>query len=194
VRRLLLGLAGLALVAGCGVPRGGEVQPLSTQAVPYGLLKAKATPTATPSAAAATTVAGKVAFVDRGRGIRLTARSVPAGASVQVADELLGQLVLGPTPDERERGFDSVVPPTSRLTVVGITEGVAAVDLSGDLPGQNADRLPIAAAQVVFTVTSVDTINAVTFQRDGVQIDGVLGDGTLTLAPLRRKDYSNLLK
>jgi spore germination protein GerM len=178
----------------CGVPDDDEVRALPTSSVPYGLLAERRSTVTTPSTG--TThgrIAAHVAFVVGDAGVRLVERTVLAGAPKEVTQALLDQVQAGPTDAERRRGLDSTLPATGGLRVAGIAGSVITVELSGDLPRQAPDRLPITVAQLVFTLTSVPGVDAVTLRRSGQPVDAPLPDGSLTSGPLTPRDYGQLL-
>ena len=204
MKLLVAGLA-VALLAGCGVPATGEPQVLSSTNVPYNLLRsptATATPiTSTTPGEAPTHVdqfAGQVAFVmdDRsGQKVVLERRWVRAGASTDVAQDLLTQLQAGPTVAEHTKGRGSAIPTGTGLVAQSVADGLVTIELTGENPVQAPDRLPLAVAQIVLTATSQPGVERVLLTRDGAPINPPLPNGTLTSGKqLPRLDYQSLIR
>jgi spore germination protein GerM len=194
---LLAATAGIALaagsMAGCGVPATSDPQVLSTTSVPYNLLSNRPG-TPTPSAGSTSgQFTAQVAFVDGDAHLRLLQRRVRDGRPAEITQELLDQLRIGPSEIEHRSGLGSAIPSGAGLRVTQVADRVATIDLAGAEQVQAPDRIPLAVAQIVFTVTSVPTVSAVRLLRDGVPVDAPRPGGTLTSAPLTRQDYVSLL-
>lgn len=86
----------------------------------------------------------------------------------QLAEETLAVLLSGPSELEAEIGFSSAVPAATLLHGVEIEGGIATVDLSAEFEaaaGAFSDVLRVS--QIVFTLTSLDEVDAVRFRVDG---------------------------
>ncbi|MEZ5247348.1 MAG: Gmad2 immunoglobulin-like domain-containing protein [Acidimicrobiales bacterium] len=89
-----------------------------------------------------------------------------------LAEAAFAAVLDGPTELEAETGYGTTVPAATVLGGVTVTDGVATIELSGDFEapsGAFTDTLRVA--QVVFTLTAVDGIDAVRFSIDGVVRD-----------------------
>ena len=89
-----------------------------------------------------------------------------------LAEAALTAVLEGPTEFEAEIGYGSTVPAATVLGGVTVTEGIATVELSGEFEepsGALTDSLRLA--QVVFTLTALDDIDAVVFSIDGTVRD-----------------------
>ena len=71
------------------------------------------------------------------------------------------ELRVGPSPDERARGFGDALAPATRLRAVGVRDGTATVELAGAEPAYRA------AAAIVLSLTVDDTIRSVRIRLDG---------------------------
>lgn len=178
----------LLAVAGCGVPTGGEPQVITATKVPYGL--AAPTPSA-PSTATGTPVpfAPQVYFLRKDGSLAGQGRDLPGSISVDQLPALLEQLAAGPTDGEREKGLSSALPPGTKLTVISQTDGVATIEIGGEVDAPSGDGSRRAVAQLVLTATSLPGVRAVQLSRDGQPADAPLPSGALTSAPLTATDY-----
>jgi hypothetical protein len=95
---------------------------------------------------------GKLSHVDR----------TPAGADAP--SRALGELLKGPTREERARGLISALPPTSRVESFSLANGTATVRLLGRVP-KSGDFY--ASAQVVYTLTEFPEVSRVRLFVDG---------------------------
>lgn len=71
------------------------------------------------------------------------------------------ELMIGPAPDERARGFEETIPPSTRLRNVHIERGVAVVALAGEEPDY------LGSAAIVYSVTEVPGVRAARLLLDG---------------------------
>ena len=138
MRRVLLALVLALLLAGCG---GDD--------------EATTTDTDTTTAPSATTELSVYWFLD--------GKVWPALREVDeteaVATAALEELLVGPTAEEDVQfGFDTDIPESVELDSVAVEDGVARVEMSGEL----SER---ALAQVVYTASQFPTV-------DSVEVDG----------------------
>jgi hypothetical protein len=100
-------------------------------------------------------------------------------------------LLTGPAPGESKRGTS--IPEGTELLGLTIENGIATVDLSAEFNdtglGTSYEHLPLA--QVVFTLTQFDTVDAVAFEIEGKRIKLYGGHGLAIEGPLRRKDFED---
>ena len=183
--RSLAGVLAAALVlVGCGVPLQDEPAPIEPQAIPS-RLQSPGVPTATLSAARTTV---QVNFVRKDRLVSL-AREVPGS---DVLDGVIQALTAGPTASEQADGITSALPPGIALTVVVVQGTTVGLELSGETDGRSPTENVLAVGQIVLSVTALETVDEVTFWRDGSPVEALLADGALTTAPLTAADYEAL--
>ena len=178
---LLLPVLAAGLLAGCGVPRDEAPRALEPGEVPYA--SPRATPVEEPEGR------GRVPlhFV-RDDLLVLAPRPVDGPVS---DEEMLGLLLGGPSPEEREDGLLSVIPPTVTIEDVEVSGRTAVVTLGG--PESEVLRLQrLAYGQIVTTLTP-SRAAGVRFRLDGADLEVPRGDNTLTAAPLSADDYAALL-
>jgi Sporulation and spore germination len=188
-----LGLSLVLTLAACGLPDEEKTRTIDT-AVPYNLLQ-PADPGADQPAAGSPLPRHVPAVL----WVRGDDRLVPAavGASCQdppsdVVDLVLRTLVESPTTDQRDTGWSSAIPPSARLEVVAIADGVARVEVDlGDLG--DPERLPFAVGQLVLSVTSAPEVDALEVVASGETAEAPLPGGALADRPLTAKDYVQLL-
>nr|WP_231127085.1 GerMN domain-containing protein [Motilibacter aurantiacus] len=130
-----------------------------------------------------------VYFVRDGR-LEPTAAPARSGTGLDQLDQLLAALASGPTAPQLQRGIGTALPPGVALRVSAVREGVATVDLSGELRGPDVDQGPLAVAQIVFTVTSLRGAERVVLTRDGSPLSAPLPDGSLVDRALTASDYA----
>ncbi|MFN8077284.1 MAG: GerMN domain-containing protein [Kineosporiaceae bacterium] len=190
-----LALAAVAvLAAGCGVPGPGTSRPVPAESVPFGLLSTRSPADPTSPAASAR---GRVALLDRTGRVVLRPRRIEPGDPAARATAVLAALQQGPGGLEREAGLTSALPPGLGLRLDGLDGGLARVDLlppaDGATPGGQAERWPLALAQLVLSLTSVPEVQRVQVVRAGAPVDVPLPDGRLVSRPVTRADYTALL-
>ena len=179
----------LALVTGCGVPTGGAAETIPASDVPYGLASPAPSP---PASAAADPVVepGRVFLVDASDVLVPRPREVDGATAQELLGALLDELAAGPTAEERDRQLSTALPPEVELSVAGLIDGTATVDITGSpaVPAGQASRQ--AVAQVVLSATSVPGVQAVVLTLDGERVEAPLPSGELTAEPLTREDYA----
>jgi spore germination protein GerM len=168
-----------ALLAGCGVSSQEQATRIEPQDVPFGLLEDQPTTTVVQ--------AGRDATVYLRTADRLVAvqRSVTADAGL---DDLLGQLITGPTEVEESLGITTAVP-SGTIASVDTAGGIASVDLAasfGDIPSR--DQI-VALGQIVYTLTGQPGIGGVRFTVEGEDVIVPLSDGRQSDDPLSRDDF-----
>jgi len=142
VRRALVAVAVALLVAGCG---GGDNEPSATDTGT----------TTTP----AETVEFRVYFLRDGK-VWPALREV--AETEAVAKAALQALLAGPTEqEETELGFSTAIPAGAELESVEISEGVARVELSAELPEESL-------AQIAYTASQFPTAESVEIQDQAV--------------------------
>ena len=170
--RALCGLLGLALVlSGCGVPLDNEVEIVASEQLPEVLQPGSSTTSSTtiPDRLAEDVV---IFLVDPGDGepslepVERQVASVEADEGLEEA--VLDQLILGPTSEEQlELNLTTAVvssedAPLEVLTIDLPAEQQLVVTLSAPPGIEGSDRL-VTFAQLVFTLTELDTVSQVRF-------------------------------
>lgn len=126
----------------------------------------------------------------RGEKLGAASRPVPADKPVQVqAEELVKQLLAGPTNIEAEYGLDTTIPEGTVVLGVSIDNEVATVDLSTEYQsGGGSLSMLLRVSQVAWTITQLDGIKRVTFSIDGTPVDAIGGEGIIVNPALSRED------
>lgn len=181
-RVVLAAIAGLVLLAGCGVTSEETPRALSTDSAPYRLIQRDPVPL--PSGSARATV-----YLVRDTQLVPVARRTSESPDAKV---LLNALLAGPTLAERERGISTAVPDAVKVAGEAVG-GILTVDLP-DLQGEaiRSDEV-LGYAQLVLTLTRDPAVTGVLFRRDGKLLTVPRGDGSVTDLPLTRADYALLL-
>ena len=110
-------------------------------------------------------------------------------AGPELLRQAIGELLAGPTLDERSTGLLSTVPPETELLDVNLADGVATIDLSSAYAsGGGTLSMMARLAQVVFTATQFDTVDGVAFRLDGEPIETLGGEGLMLDGPQARMD------
>lgn len=185
----------LALAA-CGLPGERAARRVDDDKVPYRLLA-----TASPDAPASTEepptpsgASGPSAYwlLDEDRLTRAALGTTCARPAQEVVRALLGMLAAGPQDEERGRGRSTAIPPDSTLELVALRGATAEVefDPASDI---RADRLPLAAGQIILTVTSLPAVRQVVLVRDGSPVAVPLPGGALAEGAVAASDYAGLL-
>jgi germination protein M len=148
VTRLLIGVATVLFAVGCG--NGGD----------------EATPTAEPSE-------HRVYLLRDGK-VWPALRALPLAGDA--ADEIVDELIRGPTEDERALGFTTALPADLDLPEIEVAGGVARVELDSKLP-------PKGLAELVYTLTELPTVRSVDFEVGGATLTGFDRDDLEDLTP-----------
>jgi hypothetical protein len=187
----LISSAAVALLAGCGVPTGGDAETIAPSEVPYGLLSPSATPPA-PSTSPAVEDPPRVYLIGPDDVLVPSGRDVDGAGLRQRLDDLLEQLGAGPTAGERDAELATALPPGVRLSVAAVDDGTVTVDLAGPGEAPSGEQSRLAVGQIVLTATSLPEIRAVLLTRAGEQLEAPLPSGELTSEPLTTADYDEL--
>lgn len=191
MRAYRAGLAALvlAVVAGCGVPTGGSPTTISPAEVPYGL--ASPSPTSTPPPPPEARVdASRVYWLSAADTLVPRVRELSGTTRLARLAELLEQLAATPTVVERRDQLSTALPPELRLSVTGIENGTATIDLDAFVQAPSGGSVRRAVAQIVLTATSVPGVDSVLLELVGEPIDAPLPSGELTAGPLSAQDYA----
>lgn len=182
--RPVLGVvAALALAgAACGVQGQDKPVGIDRSRVPFEL--AGTTPTTEPPGR--TPVA--VYFL---RGDQL-AKYQGATSGPPTALGVVEALIAGPDAAGRAAGLSSAFPQGTVVRSVGVTNGVAAVDLETSLADAPRRDQVSALAQLVFSLTELSGVDQVRLLLDGEPVEVLRADGTVTRQALDREDFREL--
>lgn len=177
----------LAILSGCGSASSSKVHDIDPLSLPPRLVPAaisSAEPSTGPS-----TPAARVYFV-AGEVLIAAVRAPKASSGRPALQQLLNDLTAGPSASDRRRGLGTALPPATQISVTGLENRVATLDLTVD---QIPPDQTTAIAQIVLTATSLPEITALRITINGVAINPPLVDGAQTDRPLTRDDYVALL-
>jgi germination protein M len=108
--------------------------------------------------------------------------------------DALTALLLGVTESEGEMGLSSAIPEGTALLGVGVSNGIASIDLSSEFESGGGSLSVLGrVAQVVYTATWFEDVDAVEFLIEGVPVDVLTGEGLIVDRPQARVDYFDLL-
>ena len=119
-------------------------------------------------------------------------RSVPRDAALREA--LMRILLLGPNDDEIAAQYSSFIPPDTQLLSARSKGQILIVDVTGEIAELTGQSLSQAIAQIVYTATEIDGIEAVQLKVDGVEVAWPKPNGEITADPLRIYDYPNFVQ
>jgi hypothetical protein len=118
-------------------------------------------------------------------------RSVQREA-VSVSD-LVEILLLGPTAEEVQAQFNTAIPSGTELINARTQGQVLTVNLSAEILDLDRQNLTRAVAQIVYTATELDGIEAVQLEIDSERLSAPTAGGDTT-EPLRTYDFPGLLR
>jgi hypothetical protein len=175
-----VGVAAFGLVA-CGVPVDRHPRALPNAAVPFQLV-----PPAPPTTRRGGHTVSVDIFMVKDDRLVSVPRDVPAPVTLS---EVLGALLVGPTPGEAATGMRTAI--AGRTSLRGATQdgSVARVNLSNSFVDLEGQEQVAAVAQIVFSATGVPGIDGVTFSLEGRPVEPLTGDGTQINRPLQRSDF-----
>ncbi|MCX8007639.1 MAG: GerMN domain-containing protein [Coriobacteriia bacterium] len=131
-------------------------------------------------------------YFPRGDKLGVVAREVPYTKAVATA--ALTEMLKGPSSVDAAYGFHSEVPAGTRLRSVSIRDRVATVDLTGQFDdGGGSLSMFMRLAQLVFTATQFETVDAVALKLDGRPVEVFSGEGIVLDHPMRRADFEDVL-
>jgi germination protein M len=114
--------------------------------------------------------------------------------TLRVATAAIGDLLAGPTKDERASGLQSAIPAGTRLRGIAIDKGVATIDLTSEYQsGGGSLSMQVRLGQVVYTLTQFPTVQKVSFRLDGTPVNVFSSEGIVLSHPVGRGDYKDLL-
>lgn len=119
-------------------------------------------------------------------------RSVPRDAALR--EDLMRILLLGPNDDEIAAQYSSFIPPDTQLLSARSKGQILIVDVTGEIAELTGQSLSQAIAQIVYTATEIDGIEAVQLKVDGLEVAWPKPNGEITADPLRIYDYPNFVQ
>ena len=119
-------------------------------------------------------------------------RSVPRQATTR--SELLDVLLAGPNDAELAEQYSSFIPSTTELISARTQGQVLTINLSGGITELSGQNLAQAVAQIVYTASELDGIEAVQLRVDNEELAWPVWPSLETTSgPLRVYDYPNLV-
>ena len=119
-------------------------------------------------------------------------RSVPRDAEFR--EDLIEILLLGPNDDEVAAQFSSFIPPSTELLSARSKGQILIVDLTAEISELTGQSLSQAIAQIVYTATEIDGIEAVQLKVEGEDVAWPKPNGDTTADPLRTYDYPGFVQ
>jgi spore germination protein GerM len=113
--------------------------------------------------------------------------------SEPTARRALRGLLAGPSVSEQAFGATSALPSSASARLVHVSEQTARVELAHGFRDGTVANQPAALAQIVFTLTAIPGIDAVTFSIDGSDVAVPTAAGNLVEGPVTREQYAELL-
>lgn len=111
----------------------------------------------------------------------------------QTAAFWLDLLMAGPLGAVEEEGGTSVIPMGTKLLGVERDGATLFVDLSSEFEsGGGSLSMQMRVAQVVYTATQFDGIDAARILIEGEMVDAIGGEGVVVAEPLTRRDFQDL--
>lgn len=178
MRRLLL-LALLVALPACGVPQDDQPRVLSRDAAPFGVFEREVVPP--PQGR----LRVQLWFLRGDQPVPVTRPLALPGSPQQV----LEQLLRGPTDAELADGLASAIPNSLMLVDLTVVERVAVVTLD-----ELNEQVQVPAyAQIVATLDGRPDVDGVRFRTRDSDVPVPKGDGGLSSGAVTRLDYAVLL-
>lgn len=165
------GLSVLAVfsTASCGVPIDAEPRPITqTTIAPADTVPSTAAPSGSPEVS--------VYFLN---GERLEAQQYPVDGEVTLGKAL--EFVLAAPAASGSTDLQTSIPPGTEVRGVEVANGLATIDLTGEINDISGPAQKEAFAQIVFTALGFDEVQRVRFMIDGKAIDAPTDDGNLAV-------------
>lgn len=115
-------------------------------------------------------------------------------ASEAFIGDAVAALFRGPSADELGAGMSTAVPDGTTLLGVTIEDGIASVNTTTAYEsGGGTFSMTARLAQLVYTITQFEEVEAVTLELEGVPVTIFSGEGLDLSEPLTRADFADLL-
>lgn len=114
-------------------------------------------------------------------------RSVPRDAAPR--EDLIKILLLGPNDDELDAGYSTFIPPATELLSARSNGQILILDLSSEISELTGQSLSQAIAQIVYTATEIEGIEAVQIRVNDEPVAWPKQNGDTTTDALRIYDY-----
>ena len=171
------------VAAGCGIATDDSPRDIEPRA---------ATPITDTATRGAASGAESIFLVAPGQLDRLDAVARDTGDDPRAVVEAV---LAGPSADEVDDGYRSMLPASLVVNQVEVRDGgVLAIDLSADIRDVVTDDLPLALAQLVYSIDPLPDISSVLVTVDGEEGRWPAGNGELVSGPLTVYDYPGLLE
>lgn len=174
-------VAASAVLSGCGIRPDAAPRDLPAN---ERLVTDDATPGGSDAAGG-----NRIYLVDPGEDRLL--RSVPREAATGA--ELIEVLLAGPNDDELAAQYSSVIPAGTKLLSARSQGQVLTIDLSSEITEITGQNLAQAVAQIVYTASELDGIEAVQLRVENEELTWPTASPGSTSATLRIYDYPNAI-
>lgn len=190
-RRLVVGSAAAllliaAVAAGCGVPIDDAPEP-----IPFPAQFQTSMLTAEPPPTTASGAISVVLCLTRDQKLVHVPRQVDTMPSPQ---DLLADLIAGPTEAERADELSSGLVGVQTLSVADVDAGIAHVEVGDSLTALSGPTRLLIYGQIVCTLDQHPSIDGVLFRLNGQPIPVPRGDGASTDQVLTASDYDEILE
>lgn len=119
-------------------------------------------------------------------------RSVPRAATLRA--DLIKILLLGPNDDEIADQYSSFIPPTTELLSARSNGQILILDFTPEISQLTGQSLSQAIAQIVYTATEIDGIEAVQLRVNGEEVAWPKPNGDTTTEALQIYDYPGFVQ
>ncbi len=170
------------LTSGCGLAAESAPRALDRNTGPFQAVVTTASPAPTGTGRALIYLARDGAFV-------AVVRRVPVPPTPA---DVLAALEAGPNPREQDAGLTSAVPLKAKIDDRSRVPGNVVVEVPTAGDGANRTDEVLGFGQVVVTLSALPSVTGVRFVRNGRALSVPRGDGSLSDAPLVRRDYAEL--
>jgi hypothetical protein len=127
------------------------------------------------------------------KGEQFAARTRVVAPGKSAATVAMQALLAGPSAAERAAGVDTTLPPRTKLGSLNVRAGTATVNLTSARSPSTAFDVslrPARAAQIVYTLTSIPTINQVLIRVNDLDRAAFIGSKLALKGPLDKHDLS----
>lgn len=179
-------LAGVLILAACGIPSDADSRGIAPDELPPGLVAPEST---TTLPAPESTEIVQLYYVREGLLVP-TIDEVSLNASLT---EILTALVTGPDQELSNVGFRSAFAGADVVRGVSLSAGVATVDLTVSFVQIPVSDQVLGLGEIVLTLTARPGVGQVLFTLDGQVIQVPRADGTVVAQAVSRDDYQRLV-